>query len=239
MTSSGERADKPGRRPTRAEQPERYRVPECREKVGILYRDADLLVVDKPAFLLSVPGRAPENRDCVSRRMAAEYGDIRVVHRLDLDTSGVMVLARTRAAQSALGRAFQRRLVSKEYQAVVEGLVERDSGEIDLPLIADWPNRPLQKVCFDTGKPALTRWTVLARDQRAATTRLALFPVTGRSHQLRIHCREIGHPILGCDLYAPPAVLGRSERLLLHAHRLAFNHPTTGLWMRFEAKVPF
>lgn len=239
MTWSGATSNSPARRPTRAEQPERYRVPECREAVEVLYRDAHILVVNKPAFLLSVPGRAPENRDCVSRRLAARYGEIRVVHRLDLDTSGVMVLARTRAAQSALGRAFQRRLVGKEYRAVVDGLVKEDRGEINLPLIADWPNRPLQKVCFDTGKPALTRWSVLARDKRAGTSRLALFPVTGRSHQLRLHCREIGHPILGCDLYAPPAVLARSDRLLLHAHRLAFNHPIRGLWMRFQAPLPF
>lgn len=228
-----------GRRLTRAEQPARYIVPECREPVRVLYRDKHILVVDKPAFLLSVPGRAPENRDCVTRRLAKEHDGVRLVHRLDLDTSGIMVFALDRAAQSQLSRAFQQRQVAKEYQAVVAGQVAADDGEIDLPLSADWPNRPLQKVCYETGKAALTRFQVLHRDAARDTTRLRLRPVTGRSHQLRIHCRELGHPILGCDLYAPVPVLARSDRLLLHAHRLAFNHPNTGLWQEFEAPLPF
>lgn len=239
MTPSGDRDNKPARRLTRAEQPVRYIVPECHESVTVLHCDADILVVNKPAFLLSVPGRAPENRDCVTRRLAVDYPSLRLVHRLDLDTSGVMVFALTRAAQSQLSRAFQRRQVSKEYQAVVAGLLADDNGAINLPLIADWPNRPLQKVCYQTGKSALTYWRVLERHTQQQTTRLRLYPVTGRSHQLRIHCREIGHPILGCDLYAPPEVLNRSQRLLLHAHRLAFNHPGTGLWQQFEAPLPF
>ncbi|MFT0137544.1 pseudouridine synthase [Alcanivoracaceae bacterium MT1] len=205
----------------------------------ILHRDDHLLVVNKPAFLLSVPGRAPENKDCVIRRLALDFPEIRLVHRLDLDTSGIMVFALTREAQSQLSRAFQQRRVFKEYQAVVDGLVKYGDGVVDLPLIADWPNRPLQKVCFETGKAALTHWKVLERDAVRSRTRLRLRPVTGRSHQLRIHCRELGHPILGCDLYAPEAVLAASERLLLHAHRLAFNHPHTGLWREFVSPVPF
>lgn len=239
MTLSGAKGDKPARRLTRAEQPDRYIVPECREAVSVVYRDAYILVVNKPAFLLSVPGRAPENRDCVTRRLSIDHPSLRLVHRLDLDTSGVMVFALDRAAQSQLSRAFQRRQVRKEYEAEVEGLLTDTEGKIDLPLIADWPHRPLQKVCYQTGKSALTHWRVLRRDPDNGTTRLRLYPVTGRSHQLRIHCREIGHPILGCDLYAPPEVLGRSDRLLLHACRLAFNHPATGLWMEFEAPPPF
>ncbi len=234
----GRPASRP-RRPTRAEQPERYIVPECREAVTELYRDAHILVVNKPPFLLSVPGRAPENRDCVTTRLKRDHPDLRLVHRLDLDTSGVMVFALTRAAQSGLSRAFQQRRVAKAYQAVVQGVVDDEEGCIDLPLCADWPNRPLQKVCFENGKPALTRWRVLEREPARQRTRLRLMPVTGRSHQLRIHCREIGHPILGCDLYAPPAVLGRSDRLLLHAESLAFNHPVTGLWSEFHSPVPF
>ncbi|HCM66092.1 MAG TPA: RNA pseudouridine synthase, partial [Alcanivorax sp.] len=154
-------------------------------------------------------------------------------------TSGLMVLALHRRAQSNLSRAFQKRQVEKRYQAVVAGQVAEDSGEVTLPLIADWPNRPLQKVCFDTGKPALTHWRVLARYPDRDATRLALRPVTGRTHQLRIHCREIGHPILGCDLYAPSEILNRSDRLLLHAERLAFNHPCTGLWREFYSPAPF
>lgn len=227
------------RRPTRAEQPARYLVPECKEPVTELYRDDHILVVNKPAFLLSVPGRAPENQDCVTRRLLVDDPGLRVVHRLDLDTSGVMVFALTREAQSALGRAFQQRRVEKHYQAVLEGVIAEDRGRIELPLIADWPNRPLQKVCFDTGKPALTHWRVLERNHEHHYSRVQLLPVTGRSHQLRIHCREIGHPILGCDLYAPPAVLGRSDRLLLHAEHLAFDHPITGQWREFDSPAPF
>ena len=240
MSGDGERDPGGGpRRPTRAEQPARYIVPECREPVTELYRDAHILVVNKPPFLLSVPGRAPENRDCVTARLKRRDPELRLVHRLDLDTSGVMVFALSRAAQSGLSRAFQQRRVAKAYQAVVQGLLRGEEGEIALPLCPDWPNRPLQKVCFETGKPALTRWRVLARDAARERTRLRLMPVTGRSHQLRIHCREIGHPILGCDLYAPPEVLGRSDRLLLHAETLAFNHPITGLWSEFHSPVPF
>ncbi len=235
---SGEN-DAGARRLTRAEQPEHYIVPVCPDPVTPIYQDSDILVISKPAFLLSVPGRAPENKDCVIRRLARDHEDVRLVHRLDLDTSGIMVFALNRAAQSQLSRAFQRRQVAKEYQAVVAGLVGEDHGEVALPLIADWPKRPLQKVCFETGKPALTRFQVLGRDSRGDTSRLRLRPVTGRSHQLRIHCRELGHPILGCDLYAPADILNRSDRLLLHAHRLAFNHPRTGLWREFVSAVPF
>ena len=205
-----------------------YIVPLCHERVGTMYRDAHILLINKPAYLLSVPGRAPENKDCAVRRLQAQYADIRLVHRLDLDTSGIMVFALTAQAQSRLSRLFQLRTVQKRYQAVVHGLVEHDSGSIDLPLIADWPNRPLQKVCHETGKNALTHYRVLERDIPGNRTRLLLSPVTGRSHQLRIHCRELGHPIIGCDMYAPAEIEALSPRLLLHAEWLAFNHPVTG-----------
>ncbi|WP_290525443.1 pseudouridine synthase [Alcanivorax sp.] len=216
-----------------------YIVPTCHERVGTIYRDDHVLLINKPAFLLSVPGRAPENKDCAVRRLAIKDPDIRLVHRLDLDTSGIMVFALTRQAQSQLSRLFQQRTVKKRYQAVVHGLVEKDQGSIELPLIADWPNRPLQKVCYETGKPALTHYQVLERDEVLNRTRLALSPVTGRSHQLRIHCRELGHPIIGCDMYAPPEIEALSPRLLLHAQWLAFNHPLTGLWQEFTSPCPF
>ncbi len=216
-----------------------YIVPLCHERVGTVYQDAHILLINKPAYLLSVPGRAPENKDCAVRRLQAQYADIRLVHRLDLDTSGVMVFALTAQAQSRLSRLFQLRTVQKRYQAVVHGLVEHDSGSIDLPLIADWPNRPLQKVCHETGKNALTHYRVLERDIPGNRTRLLLSPVTGRSHQLRIHCRELGHPIIGCDMYAPPEIEALSPRLLLHAEWLAFNHPVTGLWQEFTSRCPF
>ena len=211
-----------------------YIVPPCHEAVGILYQDADILLVNKPAFLLSVPGRGPENRDSVFARLQEQFPGVRLIHRLDLDTSGMMVFALTAEAQKSVSRAFQYRQVSKRYDAIVQGLLENDEGEISLPLVADWPNRPRQKVCHETGKQALTRYRVVHRNKAEGYTHLQLFPHTGRSHQLRIHCREIGHAILGCDLYAPDAVLARSPRLLLHASYLAFNHPRTGLWCEFH-----
>ncbi len=216
-----------------------YIVPRCDEPVRTLYRDAHCWVVEKPSLLLSVPGRGPENRDSVTWRLQQDEPEVRVVHRLDLDTSGLMVFAIGIEAQRRLNRAFAEREVSKTYEAVVDGLVEDDAGEITLPIIADWANRPRQKICFERGKPCLTRYRVLDRDRNDDKTRLRLTPVTGRSHQLRIHLREIGHAILGCDLYAPPAALARSERLLLHATELGFNHPATGLWHQFSSAVPF
>ena len=212
-------------------------IPPCTEPVTTVYRDDHLWVVTKPAFLLSVPGRGPEKQDCVLRRLQAEETEVRLVHRLDLDTSGLMVFAVGKPAQSALGRAFQQRQVSKTYEAVVQGRVPEDTGEITFPLIADWANRPRQKVCHEKGKQALTRYQV--RHRLADATYVQLFPHTGRSHQLRIHCREFGHPILGCDLYAPPEVEARSARLLLHATGLSLPHPEDGRIMEFQSAAPF
>ena len=203
-----------------------YRVPHSQESIRLLFRDPHLLIVDKPTLLLSVPGRHPLNRDCLLNRLSVRYPGVSAVHRLDLDTSGVMVIPRHREALSGLARQFQERRICKSYVARVAGQVTEDVGEVDLPLIADWPNRPKQKVCFETGKQALTRWKVLSRDDYSSL--LALTPITGRSHQLRIHMREIGHPILGCDFYAPEAVLKAAPRLLLHATSLRFTHPLTG-----------
>lgn len=216
-----------------------YIVPLCTEQVGILHEDDAILVVHKPAFLLSVPGRSEANKDCVISRLDAIYPGIKLVHRLDLDTSGLMVFARTREAQASLSRAFQQRQVSKAYDAVVAGLVSDDQGTISLPLIADWPRRPRQKVCHQSGKQALTHFEVQQRYPELDCTHLQLRPVTGRSHQLRIHCRELGHAIIGCDLYAPDHICARSPRLLLHASALAFHHPDTGEWSVFESPAPF
>lgn len=211
--------------------------PPCSEPLRELYRDAHILVVEKPAFLLSVPGRGPLKTDSVFTRLQTQEPDIRLVHRLDLDTSGLMVFARTAAAQGAMTRAFQRREIHKRYDAVVAGRVDREHGEIDLPIHPDWANRPRQKICHENGKRALTRYRVEAR--ASDSTWLSLYPVTGRSHQLRIHTRELGHPILGCDLYAPEDVLARSERLLLHAAWLSFPHPAWGLNISFQSPPPF
>ena len=203
-----------------------YQVPHSRVSIRLLFRDPHLLIVDKPTLLLSVPGRHPLNHDCLLNRLSHRYPGVAAVHRLDLDTSGVMVIPRHKEALSGLARQFQERRIDKTYIARVAGHVAADVGECDLPLIADWPNRPKQKVCFETGKQALTRWTVLSRDDTSSL--LALTSVTGRSHQLRIHMREIGHPILGCDFYAPESVLNAAPRLLLHATSLRFCHPLSG-----------
>jgi len=198
-----------------------------------------LVVADKPSGLLSVPGRGPERADCLAARVQAVLPDARVVHRLDMSTSGLMLMARGAQAQRVVSRAFEQRRVDKRYVAVVQGLVRDDVGEIDLPLIVDWPNRPRQCIDHVVGKPSLTRWQVLLRDVERQRTRLALQPITGRSHQLRVHLWAIGHPIFGDDLYAPPQVCAAEPRLLLHAHRLAIDHPVTGERLSFVCDVPF
>ena len=203
-----------------------YLVPHSKEPIRLLYRDEHLLIVDKPTLLLSVPGRHPLNHDCLLNRLDRQYPGVSAVHRLDLDTSGVMVVPRTRAALSELARQFQSRQIDKTYFARVAGYLSPDTGEITLPLTRDWPNRPKQKVCFTNGKSAVTRWRVVAREDKS--TVVELFPITGRSHQQRIHLKEIGHPILGCDFYAPEEVLNASPRLLLHATSIAFRHPISG-----------
>jgi tRNA pseudouridine32 synthase/23S rRNA pseudouridine746 synthase len=205
----------------------------------VLHVDAHVVAVDKPSGLLSVPGRGEANADCVSARVQAVYADAHIVHRLDMGTSGVMVLGRGAQAQRALSRSFERRDTDKTYEALVSGCVAEEAGEIDLPLICDWPNRPRQKVDFVVGKPSLTRWEVLARDPVRGTTRLRLRPVTGRSHQLRVHLQALGHPILGDDLYAPPAVVAQAPRLLLHATWLSLPHPHSAERLTLHAPVPF
>jgi tRNA pseudouridine32 synthase/23S rRNA pseudouridine746 synthase len=205
----------------------------------VLHVDDHLLVVAKPAGLLAVPGRGEAGQRCLASVVAAQFADALVVHRLDMATSGLMVFARGAAAQRALSMAFAARQVGKRYVAVVEGRVDGDAGEIDAPLAADWPNRPRQVIDAGRGKPSLTRWRLLARDPASQHTRLELEPVTGRSHQLRVHLASIGHAIVGDTLYAPPAVAAASSRLLLHACRLAFRHPVTGVALCFDSAPPF
>ena len=202
----------------------------------VLAVDEALIIVCKPAGLLSVPGRLPENKDCLMTRLQAEFADALTVHRLDQVTSGLMVFARSKAAQAQLSAQFAQRLVHKRYTAWVEGHVLHDSGSIDLPLICDWPNRPRQKVDFVDGKPALTHWRVLERSQTAAPrTLLELTPVTGRSHQLRLHLATIGHPIVGDDFYGAQA----AARVCLHASELGLSHPSTGVAMQWQSAAPF
>ena len=203
----------------------------------IRHTDGDLLIVEKPSGMLSVPGRGPERQDCVASRVQAIYPDALTVHRLDLETSGLMVMARNKATHRALSIAFQERRVEKRYLAVVDGFLQADIGIIDLPLIVDWPNRPRQKVDFTTGKPALTQYRVLMR--HTDRSRVELAPLSGRSHQLRLHLCALGHPILGDPIYANPAALAKSPRLLLHATLLAFTHPGSGNPLTLHSAAPF
>lgn len=201
----------------------------------ILYQDAAVIVVDKPAGLLSVPGKTEGRADCLQSRLRAAHWDTLLVHRLDCDTSGVMIFARTKAAQGFLGQEFEQRRAEKTYVARVRGAMAADSGTVDLPLGTDWPNRPRQKVDPEAGRPAQTDWQVIARSP--GETRLRLSPKTGRSHQLRVHMLELGHPILGDPIYSLDAA--DFPRLMLHAETLALHHPVTGEWVNYAAPCPF
>ncbi|MBK9444018.1 MAG: RluA family pseudouridine synthase [Comamonadaceae bacterium] len=214
--------------------------------VAIVYVDNHLLVLDKPAGLLSVPGRGDDKQDCLSARVQRHYPQAGVVHRLDMATSGLMLMARSPLAVRQLNQAFASRSVQKHYEAVVDGVLAAPSpvpaddwSEINLPIWLDWPNRPRRVIDFDKGKPSQTRWRVIANDQASATTRLLLQPVTGRSHQLRVHLKAIGHPILGDALYAPADVAAKAARLLLHAGRLDLLHPVSHEPLSFFSPAPF
>ena len=209
--------------------------------LALVHADEALLVFDKPAGLLAVPGRGDDKQDCLAARALAEFPDARVVHRLDMATSGLIVLARGAPAQRALNLAFEKRQVHKQYEAVVSGRLESAAADdrwnlIDLPLIVDWPNRPRSKVDHAMGKPSRTRWRVLSHDQMHQRTRLALEPVTGRTHQLRVHLQAMGHPIVGDALYGPA---DGAARLMLHACGLALTHPMSGTPLRLDRSAPF
>jgi tRNA pseudouridine32 synthase/23S rRNA pseudouridine746 synthase len=206
---------------------------------GLLHVDASCLVAVKPAGLLSVPGRGDDKQDCLATRLQAIYPEALVVHRLDMATSGLWLMARGLAMQRRLARAFEQREVHKRYEAVVAGSPTDTEGEIALPLAADWPNRPRQQVDHDRGKPSLTRWRVVGAGPLPGTTRLSLEPVTGRSHQLRVHLLAIGHPIVGDALYATPEVATAAPRLWLHATELRLAHPATGEPMHWTSAAPF
>ena len=207
------------------------------DPLRLVHLDETLIVADKPSGLLSVPGKGEDRADCLISRLRAEYPDVLLVHRLDLDTSGVIIFARTRAAQADLGRQFEERRVKKVYLARVSGEMRDDSGTVDLPLIVDWPNRPRQHVNHETGKPAQTDWRVVRRGD--GETRVRLMPRTGRSHQLRVHMAALGHPILGDPLYAQGPARDDHPRLMLHAESLRLRHPQTGVTMGFSAPCPF
>jgi tRNA pseudouridine32 synthase / 23S rRNA pseudouridine746 synthase len=204
-----------------------------------MHIDDAFIVINKPSGLLSVPGRGPDKADCAASRVQQAFPDALTVHRLDMETSGLMLFARGINSQRELSRAFESRQIEKRYVAVVDGLMESDSGDIDLPLICDWPNRPRQIVDHTIGKPSLTRYRVLSRDETAKTTRVELSPVTGRSHQLRVHLASIDNCILGDSLYATPSALAASTRLLLHATFLRFAHPVSDTVVNFDCDATF
>nr|WP_255771773.1 pseudouridine synthase [Microbulbifer guangxiensis] len=199
----------------------------------VIHSDESLLVLDKPSGLLSVPGRAPEHHDSLAIRAQEQYPGAMTVHRLDMDTSGLVIMARNPIAHRQLSRLFQERQVEKVYYAKVWGELMEPAGEIDLPLICDWPNRPRQKVDFEVGKPSLTHWERISVADGYSLIRL--MPVTGRSHQLRVHLQAIGHPILGDPFYAHPQALRAAPRLLLHAAELRLPHPGTGEALQFAS----
>ena len=204
--------------------------------LDVVHFDHELLIVNKPAGLLSVPGRSPLLADCLISRIQAHYPRALLVHRLDRDTSGVMVFALSPYAQRHLGLQFEKRQTKKTYIARVCGQIEADSGTLDLPIIVDWQNRPKQKICYETGRAAITEWQVIKRLE--TETRVKLTPKTGRSHQLRIHMLALGHPILGDPFYGSPDSQ-LVERLMLHSYRLSLRHPDGGEMMEFRAKQPF
>jgi len=213
-----------------------YRPPPA-GPLPVLQADGHILVLDKPSGLLTVPGNRPDRADCLEARARIDFPEARIIHRLDMDTSGVIVLALTAHAQAHIGKQFEKRQTEKSYIARVWGDMAADEGEVDQPIITDWPNRPRQMICHERGRPAQTFWRVL--DRTDGITRLRLTPKTGRSHQLRLHMAHLGHPILGDNLYAHADALAAADRLCLHAERLAFRHPDGGAPVEFVSPCPF
>lgn len=205
----------------------------------ILYRDERLLALDKPSGLLSVPGRGAEKQDSLSERVRMEYPHALVVHRLDMATSGIMLMALDKDMQRELSILFQERGIDKTYVAVVDGVLSEASGVIDKPIACDWPNRPRRMIDFENGKPSRTRFRTLATDAVQGTSRVELIPETGRTHQLRVHMGSIGHPILGDTLYGQAHVSERARRLLLHASSVSFSHPENGKPVSISGPVAF
>jgi tRNA pseudouridine32 synthase/23S rRNA pseudouridine746 synthase len=206
------------------------------DPLDVIHADHEILIVNKPSGLLSVPGKGPHLADCLIARVQVAFPQALLIHRLDRDTSGVMVFALTRHAQRHIGLQFEKRMTKKTYVARVWGMLDPKKGTVDLPLIVDWENRPLQKVCHETGKSAQTDWRVLRSDARES--RVRLMPKTGRSHQLRVHMLSLGHPILGDPFYAQGEAR-QYERLMLHSEELRLRHPDGGEGVKFRAKAPF
>ncbi|GAA0784708.1 RluA family pseudouridine synthase [Marinobacterium sediminicola] len=202
-----------------------------------IYSDDSIVVVSKPAGLLSVPGRGEDKQDCLWRRVQQRFPTARIVHRLDQATSGLLILALSAETHRNLSIQFQQRIPTKRYQAIIAGVPQQDSGRIELPLRCDWDNRPRQIVDSIDGKPAITDWSCIETYQDRS--RVHLSPITGRSHQLRVHMQAMGHPIVGDQFYACEPFISASDRLLLHAEHLGVRHPISGEWMDFDSSCPF
>ncbi len=216
--------------------PFKYNPPQI--PLDIIYIDSSIAVLNKPSGLLTVPGKLPENYDSLLSRLRKKVFGALLVHRLDLDTSGVIIFARTASSQVHLNKQFENRQTKKTYIARVKGFLKENEGKIELPIIVDWPNRPIQKVCFKTGRESTTYYKVLEREKQRIS-RIELTPITGRSHQLRLHMKSIGHPIIGDPLYADAATIKAGNRLELHSFTLKIIHPKTNEPQTFSSKVPF
>lgn len=219
--------------------PDTFIAPPCFDDINILFQDEYLLLINKPSGLLSLSGKNPLNRDSVHFRLVQNFSTATLVHRLDFGTSGIMVVALNKHVNAQIGKQFQAGTIAKTYTALLHGNVQKDSGTIELPIAKDPPNFPLQKICVATGKDALTHYTVIERTDSPPSTRVLFSPVSGRTHQLRIHSRELGHSILGCDLYASEEAFQMAPRLMLHATTLEFDHPMTGEKIVGRSDCPF
>ncbi|GHF78449.1 bifunctional tRNA pseudouridine(32) synthase/23S rRNA pseudouridine(746) synthase RluA [Thalassotalea marina] len=205
--------------------------------LDIIYQDNDIVVLNKPSGLLTVPGRLPEHQDCLQHRVQSVLPSATIVHRLDMATSGVIIMALNRNAHVEISRQFEKRLTQKRYIARIFGHLASNTGSVDAPLICDWPNRPKQKIDHELGKKALTHYQLLLKEEQS--TIVELTPVTGRSHQLRVHMLSLGHPILGDKLYAHEQARTMATRLQLHAQQLRIAHPVSKLAMQFNASCEF
>lgn len=214
-------------------------APACHEEIEVLYRDEAILLINKPSGLLSLSGKNPLNKDSVHFRLVQDFPAATMVHRLDFGTSGIMVLALDKTVNAALTKQFQDRTVIKTYVALLDGHLELDQGHIDVPIAKDIPNFPLLKVCHETGKQSISHYRVIERLQHPLRSRVLFTPQTGRTHQLRIHSREIGHPILGCDLYGSRQTQAMASRLMLHALSLEIDHPVSGERITGKCDCPF
>ena len=214
-------------------------VPVCHDELEVLYQDHSLLLINKPASLLTLSGKHPLNQDSVHFRLVKDFPTATMLHRLDFGTSGILIVALNKEINAHIGKQFQGQNITKTYTAMLHGHLDKDEGYIDLPIAKDKPNFPLAKICFDTGKKAVTYYQVSERMQESFATRVLFTPVSGRTHQLRIHSNAIGHPILGCDLYATDEAFFMASRLMLHATSIEFDHPVTGERIKGVSPCPF